>query len=398
MSTITALPAEKDFTITVPKEYHKRDIHLKIHDDKKIDKIQTYRSFAINTKDNRIVVNDKKIHLQHLFMILKKHGLSETLPVNVTLTHPISFNSFDWQPQSYQGPTIWYFDWNSVKCSITGSVSMQLIYIRVHDLTPGLGESILDELTTELLKFWINPVPNKSIIIYTSQKAYGQSRWVQSCTRLCRSMDTIYINPQIKSYLIDQLNKFLTSSHIYDRYGITWKRVYLFHGPPGTGKSSTILALASIFEKNLAKFTITPDLTGQDIELLFQLVPDESFVLLEDADALFTERKSNTSIDFSTLLNCMDGIATKRGLVLFMTTNHLLELDTAFIRPGRVDYTLEFTYPTRAELYQALSILGADYPVHEHDEFINNNPNITITDLQKHLFDCIMNEKKSMLV
>jgi SpoVK/Ycf46/Vps4 family AAA+-type ATPase len=210
-------------------------------------------------------------------------------------------------------------------------------------------------------------------------------------------METIYIDDPIKDKLVTQLEKFTKSSALYDRYGVTWKRVHLFHGPPGSGKTSTILALASRFGKNIAKLTLTPQLNSQQIEYLFQTIPDNTWMLLEDVDALFTERTAHTSIDFSTLLNCMDGLTTKRGLVLFMTTNHKTKLDSAFIRPGRVDLDLEFPLPGKEELRKALKVLGAEYE-HEHEEFLEKHAkNMTIPSLQKHLFECMMDEKKSML-
>jgi SpoVK/Ycf46/Vps4 family AAA+-type ATPase len=210
-------------------------------------------------------------------------------------------------------------------------------------------------------------------------------------------METIYINKDIKNKLINQLAKFYISSDMYDKYGITWKRVHLFHGPPGSGKTSTVLALASIFGKNICKLTLTPDLNSQHIELLFQSIPEESFLLLEDVDALFTERTSKTAIDFSTLLNCMDGLTTKRGLVVFMTTNHVTKLDKAFIRPGRVDMCIEFNLPGKDELHEALKVLGEKYE-HEHEEFLKRHTtDMSIAVLQKHLFECMMEEKKSIL-
>ncbi len=399
MSTNDTL-TEKHMNFTFPQEYTDRDVLFKIQKKKEIEpKINKFRSFAISTLDNCIVIKNKKIHMSHLFTILKEHGLPETMPIIVSLG-PLMFVGFDWKPAAYNGPTVWYFKWNNIDCSITANsreTYMPALYIRVHDLTSGVGEKIINELTDELLKFWTNPLPNKSLIVYTTQGVLNGYRWIQNCTRLHRDMETIYITKHVKDTLINQLAKFYISSDMYDRYGITWKRVHLFHGPPGSGKTSTVLALASIFGKNICKLTLTPDLNSQHIELLFQSIPEESFLLLEDVDALFTERTSKTSIDFSTLLNCMDGLTTKRGLVLFMTTNHVTKLDQAFVRPGRVDMCIEFNLPGKEELREALKVLGKNYE-HEHEEFLEKHTtDMSIASLQKHLFECMMEEKKSIL-
>lgn len=384
----------QNLTISIPKDYDQQNMLLKLQ--KKVikeEKVQKFRSFSFNTSNESVTIKEKAIHLQHLFKILKEHGLSETIPINISLSVPFKFGNFDWKPLCYAGSTVWYFTWNNIMCSITGAV--YTIYIRVHNMESGVGETIMNEIIDELLKYWQNPVPSNSITIYTSLKA-PVIAWIPLCSRLYRNLDTIYLDKQIKANLVNNINKFLDSSALYDKYGITWKRIHLFHGPPGSGKTSTILALASTFGKNIAKMTITPNLNGSDIEFLFQAVPLNTFILLEDADALFTERKSATAIDFSSLLNCMDGIATKRGLVLFMTTNHIIELDSAFIRPGRVDYILEFKLPDKEIFRDALKMLATNYE-HEHEEFLSKCDNMSIAALQKHLFECIMDEKESIL-
>ena len=205
------------------------------------------------------------------------------------------------------------------------------------------------------------------------------------------------MNNAIKDKLIKQLTNFYNSQEKYDKFGVTWKRVHLFHGPPGSGKSSTVMALASMFVKNIAKLTITPDLDSQHLEELFKTLQSNTILLVEDVDALFIERKSVNSIDFSTLLNCMDGLTTQRGLVLFMTTNHVTKLDAAFMRPGRVDFCLEFYPPGKEELKQALKVLAPQY-AHEHNQFLEKcGDKMTIAALQYYIFECILEEKNTIL-
>lgn len=42
-------------------------------------------------------------------------------------------------------------------------------------------------------------------------------------------------------------------------------------------------------------------------------------------------------ITFSGLLNALDGVASAEERIIFLTTNHVENLDPALIRPGRVD-------------------------------------------------------------
>jgi len=179
---------------------------------------------------------------------------------------------------------------------------------------------------------------------------------------------------------------------MYDAFNVTWKRVHLFHGPPGGGKTSTIVALASHFKKNVAKLTVTPDMDARKIEDLFRSVSDNTFLVIED----FVNRDGTTVVDFSALLNGLDGLTTRRGLVAFLTTNYLAKLDPALIRPGRIDCMVEFKLPGVAELHEALTILA---PAHadEHDTFLKTGHGMSIAELQHWLFECAMSKRKSIL-
>jgi len=388
---------QNQLEVMLPKGYEDNDVLVRVKPKKdNVQQPSKFRSFCI-TCQSGIVIKGKLFSVSTIFDILKKHGVESTLPMCVSLG-PTKFTTFDWNPHAYIGKMVHYFDWKGIKCSITGNRSTHdaKIYIRVHDMEEGVGERVLDELSDEIYETWVNPTPDNKFIIYTTSLAMNGFQWQQIGTRLHRELDTIYINDDMKDKLVHQLKKFYDSSALYDKYGVTWKRVHLFHGIPGTGKTSMVMALASIYGKNIAKLTLTPEVNSQHVEMLFQRVPENTFLLLEDVDSLFADRDAKSGIDFSTLLNCMDGLVTKRGLVVFMTTNHIEKLDAAFIRPGRVDMCMKFGSPQHHEQKAALMTLAADFE-HEHDKFLNINSGMTIAAIQAHVFDRVMGEKNTIL-
>ncbi|KAG8713368.1 hypothetical protein FRC09_018804 [Ceratobasidium sp. 395] len=126
--------------------------------------------------------------------------------------------------------------------------------------------------------------------------------------------------------------------------GIPYRRGYLLHGPPGSGKSSFIQALAGSLGYNICVLNLSErGLTDDRLNYLLAHVPERSFVLLEDIDAAFNKRVQTSDdgyqsgVTFSGLLNALDGVASGEERIVFMTTNHLSRLDPALIRPGRVD-------------------------------------------------------------
>lgn len=380
--------------LDISKEIAGRDILLKMQTPQpKPDKVQKFRSFQIASLGT-IMLGNKAVTWTDLYDLLKKHGLSKTLPSYVTL-NPAVFVGFDWSPPSYAGPTVWYFTWNNqTECSITAN-NQTGIAIRVHDMTPGVGERILDEIATELLKYVKQT--SGELQVFTAVLNHNTYQWHPLCTRKHRDLNTIYINEAVKDKLVKGITKFYEAADLYDKYGVTWKKNFLFAGPPGVGKTSMVIALASIFKKNVAKLTVTKYLQSDNLEYLFHNIKPDTFLVMEDVDALFVDREAKTGVDFSTLLNCMDGITSKRGLVTFMTTNHIEKIDKAFVRVGRIDEKYEFTYPSEQELRAALANLGANWQ-HEHNEFIKvHGKGMTIAKLQQHLFICLMEERTTIM-
>jgi chaperone BCS1 len=143
--------------------------------------------------------------------------------------------------------------------------------------------------------------------------------------------------------------------------GIPYRRGYLLHGPPGSGKTSFIQALAGSLSYDICLLNLSE--RGLADDKLFHLlsnVPERSFVLVEDVDAAFNKRVQTSedglvkfwnsrnptltsahsyqsSVTFSGFLNALDGVASGEERIIFMTTNHVEKLDPALIRPGRVD-------------------------------------------------------------
>jgi chaperone BCS1 len=83
------------------------------------------------------------------------------------------------------------------------------------------------------------------------------------------------------------INEYLNpvTARWYANRGIPYRRGYLFHGPPGTGKSSLTAALASVFGLDIHVVSLLePTLTEEELGMLFTNLPARCIVLLEDID------------------------------------------------------------------------------------------------------------------
>lgn len=140
----------------------------------------------------------------------------------------------------------------------------------------------------------------------------------------------------------------------YEAHGLPHRRSYLFHGPPGCGKTSTIKMIAGMFRLNACFLSLTAsDFSNQALQDALSTMPRRGLLVLEDVDVLFNEdRKSEASqaLTFSGMLNALDGLISVDGIITIFTTNHIEKLDPALIRGGRVDRRFEFVHPSSKQM------------------------------------------------
>jgi len=150
--------------------------------------------------------------------------------------------------------------------------------------------------------------------------------------------------------------------------GVPYRRGYLLHGPPGTGKTSFTQAIAGALKLNICYLNLSNGNMDDDgLNRALNNAPSQSIILLEDIDGIFVARESvnqgrDGGVSFSGLLNALDGVRSQEGRILFMTTNHREKLDPALMRPGRADF---HAYLGNASFNQMKGLFLRFYSGHE---------------------------------
>ena len=167
-----------------------------------------------------------------------------------------------------------------------------------------------------------------------------------------RRLNTVYMDERVKQRIMDDITDFLKSEAEYDAFGIPYKKTYLLTGVPGSGKTSLIKALCNEIHYNLGIMSMSRDMDNATVQGSFRSLEPKTVLLLEDIDCLFEKRVSveTQSFTFSNLLNILDGVLFKHGLIVFITTNHPEKLDHALLRQGRTDLIIELNYPSKTEI------------------------------------------------
>jgi hypothetical protein len=121
--------------------------------------------------------------------------------------------------------------------------------------------------------------------------------------------------------------------------------LYLFHGEPGTGKSSFIKYLTSVIDK---EFIFVPSMFIDkficDVDIFSILLnKKKSILILEDAEKIIASRNTEDNQFISTLLNLTDGILSDILEVSVILTYNCddARVDSALKRKGRtlIDYS-----------------------------------------------------------
>ncbi|CAK4031895.1 Mitochondrial chaperone BCS1 [Lecanosticta acicola] len=203
--------------------------------------------------------------------------------------------------------------------------------------------NIFEDIFREAHQMALQSTEGKTVV-YTSRNV----SWEPSGDpKRRRPFDSVVLEEGLAHRILTDVREFLDARTWYLDRGIPYRRGYLLYGPPGTGKTSFVQALAGELDFNIAMLSLSQrGLTDDLLNHLLLNVPARTLVLLEDADAAFSNRRqrdedgySGANVTYSGLLNALDGVASAEERIIFMTTNHIDRLDDALIRPGRVDMT-----------------------------------------------------------
>jgi len=213
-----------------------------------------------------------------------------------------------------------------------------------------------------------NPLP-------TSHIMFTKHKFVTS-----RTFDNVFFDD--KKSVREHTEFFLKRKDWYDAKGIPHTLGFMFHGPPGCGKTSTIKAIANVGHRHIinlhlseikSKEQLTHLFFNDEINVLdngkterYTIPVSERMYVIEDIDAMgdivlrrelkkpevvkkiqmddfgnIKEEESNP-IDLSFLLNLLDGTLESSGRIIAISTNFPERIDSALIRPGRIDMIVHF--------------------------------------------------------
>lgn len=225
----------------------------------------------------------------------------------------------------------------------------------------------LETRKTDIVIALLEAVSEAGVAQRESPKVYvWQWGWIP--VRNCPTKRAAILPAGDYESLTNDLKQFFGSEVWYREVGIPYRRGFLLHGIPGSGKTTTVIALAGDFGLSVCVVNLSAH-TDQTLLEGVRAMPANSILLLEDIDCAMTNGRQAPKKDgdkdhltLSGLLNVIDGAATPEGRVTFMTTNRREDLDPALLRPGRIDTEIKFSH---AAVEQIEELAKRFSPTHE---------------------------------
>jgi hypothetical protein len=224
--------------------------------------------------------------------------------------------------------------------------------------------------------FELNQIEVKVMRVYQprvhTRRESVDIEWEPIYVKSNKHIKNTILKDKLENTLLKDIDHFLKNQEWYDNRGVPYKRGYLLHGPPGTGKTSIIKAIANTH--NLPIFTIDFDIVNNNNKLS-QLITEINYfhkntpyiLCMEDIDrSKIFDRYSVNKISAECLLNILDGIVEAYGRIVFMTANDLTKIttckirdmnfSTALMRPGRIDKVLEIGFITKDQIEKMIKV------------------------------------------
>ncbi|KAL3746055.1 hypothetical protein ACJRO7_015066 [Eucalyptus globulus] len=181
------------------------------------------------------------------------------------------------------------------------------------------------------------------------------------------TFDTLAMDSNMKRNIMEDLSNFTAGQALYEQTIGAWKRRYLLYGLPGTGKSSTIAAMANFLYYDIYVLELTQVRSKSELLNLLMKTSSKSIIVIEDIDRLVNPSKrskmpqaatpqsyydpgasdsvrsledgNDNAITFWELLNFPDGLWSCCGSerIFIYTTSHFEKLDPALLESSRMD-------------------------------------------------------------
>jgi transitional endoplasmic reticulum ATPase len=161
--------------------------------------------------------------------------------------------------------------------------------------------------------------------------------------------ETISDSQPPKQVVNNRIIRILQKPELARKHGVTPPRAIIFFGPPGTGKTHFVKAIAGILQWWYIEISPSvlmadgQDRLGANLKIIMEKVYDldETVVFIDEFEEIAGSRDHASRVDKSITNEFLKQVpllkARDRKNLLICATNYIRQLDAALLRPGRFD-------------------------------------------------------------
>lgn len=266
-------------------------------------------------------------------------------------TYSVKENNFESAFYFWRNSTPIFLE--SSREKMENAIYIENAHIENYTLTTYFNRNTLKNLLNDIVTDYNSKQQKKTQSYLYDYRNYNG--WDKTGIIEVKPFEKIFNSEKVE--LLDDINNFFESKEYYLERGIPYRRGYLADGFPGNGKTTTILSIAQKLGKDVYSLNIASLTDSDQLRMAFNTIKENTFLLLEDIDCVVDDReKINEKINFSTVLNVLDGTYSKKGICTFFTSNHADQLDSALTRCGRMDMKITFNNPKKEDVEEMLGL------------------------------------------
>jgi hypothetical protein len=224
---------------------------------------------------------------------------------------------------------------------------------------------------------------------------FDQGYWELLGDLKARSLETVFV-PKTRDALFEACKRFFEDRARYERHGVPYKMNVLLEGPPGSGKTSLVNAVAHALGCDVYILNFTSKVNDADLASALKKVgakTGRSVIVAEDIESAFSDGRkrhdsAKNSVTSSGLLNCLDGLSRPEGSIFFVTANDASCLDPVFTRSGRIDHRFATGPLDKAQVRDMTESMVPGTPAETVERLADTFKGLAAADLSGFLFSC----------